>query len=151
MTNLKCGIGLSRFGESSVTTSREVTCNTHSVMFDTNEEESGMKKTLAVTVAMLSVAVFSTSAFCDVKKGGKIDGKTEFQEHCASCHPNGGNVVNPKKTLSKKVLKANGVNNAKDIIAKMRNPGPGMTKFDAKEVPDKEAMAIAGYIMKTFK
>ena len=38
-----------------------------------------------------------------------------------------------------------------DIVAKMRNPGPGMTKFEKKDVSDKEARAIAEYILKTFK
>jgi cytochrome c6 len=33
----------------------------------------------------------------------------------------------------------------------MRNPGPGMTKFDKKEISDKEAKAIAEYVLKTFK
>ena len=105
-----------------------------------------MKKIIAVSVAVLAVTAFSTSAFC----AGKIDGKHEFDEHCASCHPKGGNIVNPKKTLSKKVMAANGVKSAKDVVAKMRNPGPGMTKFDAKAVSDKEATAIANYILASF-
>jgi cytochrome c6 len=33
----------------------------------------------------------------------------------------------------------------------MRNPGPGMTKFEASTIPDKDAMEIARYILKTFK
>jgi cytochrome c6 len=33
----------------------------------------------------------------------------------------------------------------------MRNPGPGMTKFDEKIISTKEAQAIAEYILKTFK
>ncbi len=40
---------------------------------------------------------------------------------------------------------------AEDIIGKMRNPGPGMTQFDAKTISDEEARAIADYILKTFK
>ena len=110
-----------------------------------------MKKILVVTSVTLSLSILAINGFCDVKKGGKIDGKHEFEEHCASCHPNGGNIVNPQKTLSKKVLLANGVKTYKDIVAKMRNPGPGMTKFDAKAVPDKEAKAIAAYVLATFK
>lgn len=109
-----------------------------------------MKKTLIVSAAMLSVCAMAAPGICDIK-GGKLDGGREFQEHCAACHPKGGNIVNPKKTLSKKVLAANGVKTDKDIIAKMRNPGPGMTKFDAKTIGDKEAKAIADYILKTFK
>jgi cytochrome c6 len=110
-----------------------------------------MKKVLMVTVAMLSMSMLAAPGFCDTKKGEKINGQHEFEEHCASCHPQGGNIVNAKKTLDKKAMTANGVKSAKDIVAKMRNPGPGMTKFDAKAVSDKEANAIAAYIMKTFK
>jgi cytochrome c6 len=36
-------------------------------------------------------------------------------------------------------------------VAKMRNPGPAMTMFDEKTLSDKEANAIAQYILKTFK
>jgi len=110
-----------------------------------------MKKVFIVTAAMLSLSAFATPGFSDIKKGVKLDAKQEFEEHCASCHPKGGNIVNAKKTLSKKSLAANGIKSTKDIVAKMRNPGPGMTKFDEKSVPAKEATAIASYILKTFK
>jgi cytochrome c6 len=33
----------------------------------------------------------------------------------------------------------------------MRNPGPGMNRFDAKTISDKDAKEIAEYILKTFK
>ncbi len=110
-----------------------------------------MKKGLIVTVVMLAVCSFAAAGFADTKKGEKIDGAKEFKEHCAVCHPNGGNTINPKKTLSKKDREANGVKTEKDIIKNMRNPGPGMQKFDTKTVSDKEAKAIADYILKTFK
>ena len=110
-----------------------------------------MKKGLIAAVALLAVGSFATAGLADTKKGAKIDGAKEFKEHCAVCHPNGGNIINPKKPLDKKSLAANNVKTAKDIINKMRNPGPGMTKFDAKTISDKEAKAIADYVQKTFK
>jgi cytochrome c6 len=110
-----------------------------------------MKKGLIVTAAMLSLSVLATPGFSDTKMGEKIDAKHEFEEHCASCHPKGDNIISAQKTLSKKVLAANGIKTDKDIVAKMRNPGPGMTKFDEKTVSAKEAKAIANYILKTFK
>ncbi len=79
------------------------------------------------------------------------NGKALFRKNCAACHVNGGNVVNPKFTLSRKDRYAHGVKTVGDIVKKMRNPGPGMTKFTKKMVSDKDAMAIAKYIMKTFK
>jgi cytochrome c6 len=100
---------------------------------------------------LVAVTTVATPGFGDTRKVEKIDGKKEFEEHCAVCHPNGGNIVNAQKPLSGKALKANGVRNVKDIIGKMRNPGPGMTRFDEKTISDQEARAIASYVMKAFK
>ncbi len=110
-----------------------------------------MRKGMVVTVCVLAVCSLAVTGFADTKKGQKIDGGAEFKEHCASCHPDGGNIVNPKKTLKKADLEANGIKSWKDIVKTMRKPGPGMTAFDEKAVPDKEAKAIAEYILKTFK
>ncbi len=110
-----------------------------------------MKMLMIKSVLLLAGCLFAASGYCDTKKGEKISGKNEFEKHCAVCHPNGGNTINKMKPLYKKELRANGVKNAKDIIAKIRNPGPGMTKFDEKNISNAEAKAIAEYIQKTFK
>ena len=110
-----------------------------------------MKKVLVATAAVLCMSVIAVPAFAEAKKGEKIDAKAKFDQHCVACHPKGGNIIKPSKGLGKKDLAANGIKTEKDIVAKMRNPGPGMTKFDAKAVSDKEATAIAKYIMATFK
>ena len=54
-------------------------------------------------------------------------------------------------TLHKKDMDAHGVKTADDIVGKMRNPGPGMTRFDAKMISDKDAKAIAQYVLTAFK
>ena len=110
-----------------------------------------MRKGMITTVVILAVCSFATAGLADTKKGEKIDGAREFKEHCAVCHPDGKNIVNPKKTLARKDREANGIKSAKDIINNMRKPGPGMTAFDAKAISDKEAKAIADYVLKTFK
>jgi cytochrome c6 len=79
------------------------------------------------------------------------NGAKLFQQHCSACHAGGGNIIKPALTLHKKEREAQGVKTAKDIVGKMRNPGPGMTRFDAKTIPDKDAMEIAEYILKAFK
>lgn len=107
-----------------------------------------MKKRMII-MALLMVAASAATALADGK--GKINGKKEFEEHCVSCHLDGGNIINPAKTLKKMDREANGVKKWQDIVKKMRSPGPGMTTFDKKEVSDKEAKAIAEYIIKTFK
>ena len=109
-----------------------------------------MKKRLIAVVTMLTLGLFASVGLADTKKGEKIDGKKEFEEHCIVCHKDGGNMITPTKTLSKKDRAANGVKSAKDIIKMMRKPGAGMTAFDIKTISDKEAKAIAEYILKTF-
>ena len=102
---------------------------------------------LVATVALVSLAGFASAAKGkDSKKGEEL-----FKQHCASCHADGGNIINAQKTLAKGTLKANGISDWKGIVKIMRNPGSGMTKFDAKAVPDKDAKMIAEYILKTFK
>ncbi len=108
-----------------------------------------MKKILLV-LSVLAIAAFVFGTL-GVAKETEKKGEALFKQNCSPCHPEGGNIINPQKTLHKKDREANGVKKASDIIAKMRNPGPGMTKFDEKTLPDKDAKEIAEYILKTFK
>jgi len=100
--------------------------------------------------SVLAVAVLVFASLATAKEQGKTGGAL-FKQHCSLCHPDGGNNVNPQKTLHKKDREANGVKTKADIVGKMRNPGTGMTKFDEQTLPDKDAKAIAEYILKTFK
>lgn len=102
-----------------------------------------------IAVAVMVFGCGSINLAGAAEKG--MPGEAGFNKHCSVCHPEGGNIVNPKKTLHKGDREANGIKTAADIVSKMRNPGPGMTKFDTKTVPDSEARKIAGYILKTFK
>ncbi|MBF0557674.1 MAG: c-type cytochrome [Nitrospirae bacterium] len=109
-----------------------------------------MKSALVLFAAAAMVCLFGMSNIAGAD-GKNKSGEAEFKEHCAVCHPNGGNIMNTKKTLHKGDLDANNIKTATDIIMKMRNPGTGMTKFDTKTVSDSEAKKIAEYILKTFK
>lgn len=77
-------------------------------------------------------------------------GKDLFTQHCSACHSDGGNIINPQKSLHKTDREENKVNTVEVIIGKMRNPGPGMSKFDTNFLPDADAKVIAEYILKTF-
>ncbi|MRR06320.1 MAG: c-type cytochrome [Deltaproteobacteria bacterium] len=77
-------------------------------------------------------------------------GEALFNQHCTVCHSDGGNTINPEKTLHRKNREANGIKTAEDIIRNMRNPGPGMIVFDEKTISDTDAKAIAEYVLKTF-
>ncbi|QWV93798.1 c-type cytochrome [Geomonas oryzisoli] len=78
-------------------------------------------------------------------------GEQLFKERCAPCHPDGGNVINRKKTLHGGVLADNGITTPSGIVARMRNPGPGMTRFDRGTIPDADARLIAEYILATYR
>ena len=80
-----------------------------------------------------------------------MSGEELFKKNCAVCHPNGGNNDKPEYTLHAGALAKHKITTAAGIVEKMRNPGPGMTKFDASTIPDKDATAIADYVLKSFK
>lgn len=109
-----------------------------------------MRKALVISILSVSLCLFVTTGFTKETAKGK-SGEEMFKEHCTICHPDGGNIVNPQKALHKKDLAKSGIKKPADIVMKMRNPGPGMTKFDKKTIPDKDAKKIAEYILKTFK
>jgi cytochrome c6 len=104
---------------------------------------------LICSVVVLAGGIFFLTAQPAVSSPD-TSGEALFKANCAVCHPGGGNVVNPAKTLHKKDRDANNVKTVSDIIGKMRKPGPGMTQFDQKTVSDKDAKEIADYIIKTF-
>jgi cytochrome c6 len=105
-------------------------------------------------VASFAIALFIVlflSGLQSVPAESASPGEMLFGKYCAACHADGGNVIAPAKTLQRKILELNGIKKPADIVEKMRNPGPGMTRFDEKTISDKEARAIAEYILKTFK
>lgn len=91
---------------------------------------------LAITVSinMLSNVIFAAES----------GGEAIFKSNCNHCHPNGGNLMKPSKSL-KRVKKPG------KIIRKVRNGGGGMPSFDAKAISDAEVRQLADYIIKTFK
>lgn len=101
---------------------------------------------LVVTVGLALPAAGLNAAEKKESAGAKL-----FQQHCASCHPDGGNIIKPALSLRKKDMDAQGIKTEKDIIGKMRNPGPGMTRFDAKTISDKDAKEIAQYILQAYR
>jgi cytochrome c6 len=103
------------------------------------KEVAIMKKSVLCIIAALTSTVAVGSALAEQKTGEAI-----FKEKCASCHPNGGNVINPKEQIK-------GMKDPKIIVAKIRKGGGGMPVFDQKVVTDADAKAIADYIIKTFK
>ncbi len=108
-----------------------------------------MKKIFTLVSVLVVIGGLAVLVMAEVKEGKS--GEELFKEHCAVCHPDGGNIINPEKTLRKADLDAHNIREKADIVDKMRHPGKGMTTWSAAIIPDKDAEAIADYILKTFK
>ena len=93
---------------------------------------------------ILTALVLSTALLTSGASAATSSGETIFKGKCASCHPDGGNIINPKETLK-------GLKDSKKIIGKIRKGGGGMPAFDAKTISDADAKQVANYIIKTFK
>jgi cytochrome c6 len=110
-----------------------------------------MKRRIVATMFAVAAAGCISVIFAGGVDAAPSTGETLFKQHCAVCHVDGGNLITPQKTLHKKDRDKNNIKTAEDIIKNMRNPGPGMTQFSEKTIPEKDAKAIAEYILKTFK
>jgi cytochrome c6 len=109
-------------------------------------------KRVAVLFSVFSIMCLLMVTGASAKDvSGQSRGEKLFIKHCSKCHPNGGNVVTVTKTLNPKDREANNIKTEKDIVRLMRKPGPGMVKFGTKVISEKDAKAIAQYILKTFK
>ncbi|MBC8019133.1 MAG: cytochrome c [Verrucomicrobia bacterium] len=78
-------------------------------------------------------------------------GEALFKQYCSSCHPDGGNVSDPRRPLYGSALKRNHITKPEDIVKIMRNPLSRMIRFDVSTLSDKDARIIAEYILATFK
>jgi len=79
------------------------------------------------------------------------DGKALFKQYCASCHPEGGNVSDPERSLYGSVLKKRHIDTPDDIVRIMRHPMSRMIRFDQATLSDRDARAIAEFILATYK
>ena len=78
-------------------------------------------------------------------------GEELFKQYCAPCHPDGGNVSDPERTLRGSALRSHHITRSRDIVHIMRTPISRMISFDAATISDKDARAIADYVLYAFK
>lgn len=78
-------------------------------------------------------------------------GEVLFRQYCHNCHPEGGNVSDPRRPLYGSALRRNHITTPEDIVRVMRNPLSRMIRFDADTVSDEDARKIAEYVLTTFR
>ncbi|MFZ2948382.1 MAG: c-type cytochrome [Desulfuromonadaceae bacterium] len=84
-------------------------------------------------------------------RGQTQTGEELFRQFCHNCHPDGGNVSDPKRTLHGSSLRKNHITRPEDIVRIMRNPLSRMIRFDTETISDKDARSIAEYVLNTFR
>lgn len=77
-------------------------------------------------------------------------GEELFKQFCATCHPDGGNASDPQRNLRRATLRANHITRPEDIIRIMRHPISRMITFDQSTISDRDARAIAEYVLSAF-
>jgi cytochrome c6 len=101
---------------------------------------------MCVFLVLLCSAVACGQNPADVSAGEGL-----FKRYCQACHPGGKNVINPSKSLFAQDLKKNKIETPEAIVNIIRKAPAGMTSFSETVLSDKDAEAIARYILQTFK
>ncbi len=118
-----------------------------------------MRKFLIISIVFISLSYSLTVLLADDSQQ-QSPGESLFNEHCNTCHPNGGNILNPQRSLYPIDLEANNIRTSEDIVNKVRNIGPAsvhpqswlnMRKFDETALSHKDVLKIAEHILKTFR
>lgn len=99
-------------------------------------------------IAAVALLLIVASAGTGMAKENR--GEALFREKCAGCHPDGDNTVNDKTLKRKDMVRAN-LKSGNDIVRFLRANSTAMPKYDKKELPDRDAREIAGYILRTFR
>ena len=74
----------------------------------------------------------------------ELSGVQLFQNHCAGCHVNGGNILRRSKTLKLAALEANGITSP-GAIATIAAQGRGQMSGYAAVLGDGGAEAVSAY------
>lgn len=88
---------------------------------------------------MLTVVVLATPG------QAQADGGQLFEQHCAGCHVNGGNIIRRGRTLKLAALERNGVADP-EAIARIAAAGIGQMGGYASQLGDGGPEAVAAWV-----
>lgn len=101
-----------------------------------------------VLLALVVLVFWPRTAWADEISGGAsggVSGVQLFQNHCAGCHVNGGNILRRSKTLKLAALEANGITSP-GAIATIAAQGRGQMSGYEAVLGDGGAEAVAAYV-----
>jgi cytochrome c6 len=99
-----------------------------------------------VAVVVVSIALMSTFMARPALAGDTATGAKVFSANCAACHMNGGNAVNPAKTLKKEALAQYGKDTVEAIVAQVTNGKNAMPAFKGRLSAD-QIESVAMYVL----
>jgi cytochrome c6 len=110
-----------------------------------------MKHTICLLLFLSMTYIISGMAYAE-EISKTISGETLFLENCSRCHPKGGNIINPSKTLNKRTLAAINLDTEDALLQYLLNPGPGMPRLIHREsgLSEPDARKIIRFILTTF-
>lgn len=114
---------------------------------------AGLARRIALVLALLAIALMallwsppawgaSSTDVVVLQRGARL-----FDNHCAGCHVNGGNVIRRSKTLRRQDLLREGVNNAADV-ARIAADGKGQMSGYGKVLGEGGADAVGAWVWK---
>jgi cytochrome c6 len=97
---------------------------------------------LGLAVLLWSAPAWGASTDVVLQRGGAL-----FENHCAGCHLNGGNVIRRNKTLKRQDLLREGVKSAADV-ARIAANGKGQMSGYAKVLGEGGPDAVGAWVWK---
>jgi cytochrome c6 len=101
-----------------------------------------------VLLALVVLVFWPRAAWAGELSGngsGGVSGAQLFQNHCAGCHVNGGNILRRSKTLKLAALERNGITGP-GAIATIAAQGRGQMSGYGTVLGDGGAEAVAAYV-----
>jgi mono/diheme cytochrome c family protein len=101
---------------------------------------------IVLCVAAVCIALLSFGGFGQASAKSKI-GEEEFKKNCSSCHPKGGNVIEPEDTIKGSPK----LRDFKTFLSWIRKPVQPMPTFSASQISEEQARQLYDYIVEASK
>jgi cytochrome c6 len=95
---------------------------------------------------LFPIALFLSFALLISPALASPDGAVLFENNCAGCHVNGGNIVRRGKNLKLKTLQKNGVDSV-EAIAQLVTQGKGLMSAYGDRLTAEEIATVSQYVV----
>ena len=111
---------------------------------------SSLSKLTAIALMLLLTYFLPVKPAIASPDGAMSNGALIFENNCAGCHVNGGNIMRRGKNLKLKTLQKNGVDSV-GAIAQLVTHGKGSMSAYGDRLSAEEIAEVAKYVMEQAK